>query len=122
MSLFDLPDSVTALEDDDDAIVVINREGAVVLLNPPAEKLLGVSAEDMVGEFVEMLLPDNLRWGHQAYRRGYFADHNSREMDPGLDPHAQRPDGTLVPISIWLDTIQDGTDLYAVARIHERAA
>ena len=122
MSLFDLPDAVTALEADDDAIVVINREGAVVLLNPPAEKLLGVPAEDMVGEFVEMLLPDSMRWGHQAYRRGYFAEPNPREMDPGLDPHAQRPDGTLVPISIWLDTIQDGTDLYAVARITERAA
>lgn len=122
MSLFDLPASVTDLESSEDAIVVINREGAVVLINEPAEKLLGVSAEDIVGEFVEMLVPDNLRWGHQAYRRGYFADHAPREMDPGLDPHAQRPDGTLVPISVWLDTIQDGTDLYAVARITERAA
>jgi len=120
MSLFELPPAVTELEHSDEAIVVINVEGAVVLMSKPAEELLGVSAEDMVGEFVEMLVPSNKRWGHQAYRRGYFAEPNEREMDPGLEPEAERPDGTLVPIAVRLVPIRVEAELFVAAHITTR--
>ncbi|MGH9207132.1 MAG: PAS domain S-box protein [Acidimicrobiales bacterium] len=120
MSLFDLPVVVAELEHSDEAIVVINGEGAVVLMSKPAEELLGVAAEDMVGEFVELLVPEKMRWGHQAYRRGYQVEPRDREMDPGLDPHAERPDGTLVPIAVRLEPHQVDGELYVAAHITER--
>ena len=122
MSLFDLPAEITALEHADEAIVVVNVEGVVVLVTKPAEELLGMSAEDIVGEFVEMLVPAKKRWGHQAYRRGFFAEPNDREMDPGLEPEAERPDGTIVPISGRLEPIRVGGTLYVAAHIVERSA
>jgi PAS domain S-box-containing protein len=122
MSLFDLPPAVAELEASDEAIVVVNIEGAVVLMSKPAEELLGVAAEDMVGEFVEMLVPSNKRWGHQAYRRGYIAEPNEREMDPGLEPEAERPDGTLVPIAVRLVPMRHDGQFYAAAHITERTA
>ena len=76
MEFADLPEEIQAFSDDEGAVVVINVEGTVVFMNAPAEKLLGVDADDMVGEFVEMLVPEKKRWGHQAYRRGYFAEPN----------------------------------------------
>src|SRR3954454_2557417 len=93
MALFDLPPAISELEHSDDSIVVVNREGVIVLMSKPAEELLGVAAEDIVGEFVEMLVPEKKRWGHQAYRRGYQAEPNNREMDPGLQPRAEQPMG-----------------------------
>lgn len=121
MSSFDLPSAVSELESADEAIVVVNREGAIVLMTKQAEELLGVSSEDIVGEFVEMLVPEKMRWGHQAYRRGYMAEPRDREMDPGLDPAAERPmDGTLVPIAVQLVPIEEGGQLYVAAHITER--
>lgn len=120
MSLFELPDEITALADNDQPIVVVNHEGVIVLFNEAAEKLWEISADDIVGEFVEMLVPSNLRWGHQAYRRGYQAEPASREMDPGLDPHLEKSDGTLVPIHVWLEPHRvDGT-LYVEAKVEVR--
>ncbi|MCU1450097.1 MAG: domain S-box protein [Acidimicrobiales bacterium] len=120
MSLFDLPPEITKLEDADDAIVVVQSEGAVVLMTKAAEELLGVSSEDMVGEFVEMLVPEKKRWGHQAYRRGYLAEPADREMDPGLYPEAERPDGTIVPIAARLEPIRINGELYVAAHVSER--
>lgn len=118
--MFDLPPEITELESSDEAIVVVNLEGVVVLLSKPAQALLGVSADDAVGEFVEALMPKEMRWGHQAYRRGYQAQPSDREMDPGLEPHALRPDGTLVPIAARLEPRWPGGKLFVVAHLTER--
>lgn len=122
MSLFDLPPDIAEIEHADEAIVVVNREGAIVLMTKAAEELFGMSSEDIVGEFVEMLVPSAMRWGHQAYRRGYFAEPNDREMDPGLDPHAERADGTQVPIAVRLEPKQVDGQLYVAAHVTERDA
>jgi PAS domain S-box-containing protein len=120
MEFPDLPPQIQAFSENEEAVVVIDVEGVVIFMNPPAEKLLGVDAEDMVGEFVELLIPAKKRWGHQAYRRGYFAEPRAREMDTGLYPEAERPDGTLVPVHGDLEPIRvDGT-LYAAVHLTER--
>jgi PAS domain S-box-containing protein len=120
MSLFDLPPEISELASSDEAIFVVNIEGVVVLMSKPAAELAGVDATDMVGEFVEMLVPSNKRWGHQAYRRGFFAEPNEREMDPGLEPELEQPDGTLIPIHSHLVPIRVGNDLYVAAHITRR--
>jgi PAS domain S-box-containing protein len=120
MSLFDLPPAITALESSEDALVVVNLEGAVVLMTPAAEKLFGASSEDTVGEFVEMLVPQKMRWGHQAYRRGYQVEARDREMDPGLDPHGIRPDGSEFPVHVRLEPVTVDGDMYVVAHVTER--
>src|ERR1700691_4863697 len=106
MELTDLPEEIKTFSDDEDAVVVINVEGTVVFMNAPAEKLLGVDAEDMVGEFVEMLVPEKKRWGHQAYRRGYLAEPRDREMDPGLYPDAETAEGEIIPIVARLQPVR----------------
>lgn len=116
----ELPAEVLRFSDDEGAVLVVDNQGLVVFMNAPAEKLLDVALEDIGGEYVEMLVPEKKRWGHQAYRRGYLAEPNDREMDPGLEPEAERPDGTLVPIHIRLEPVRvDGT-LYVAAHITER--
>lgn len=117
----DLPQEILAFEAEDGAVVVVDNQGLVVFMNPAAEKLFDVSTDDIGGEFVEMLVPEKLRWGHQAYRRGYLAEPNRREMDPGLEPHLERPtDGTLVPIHVELEPVRVDGALFVAAHVSER--
>jgi PAS domain S-box-containing protein len=120
MEFPDLPEQIRALSSAEEAVVAVDVEGVVVFMNAPAEKLLGVDAEDMVGEFVELLVPEGKRWGHQAYRRGYFAEPREREMDPGLFPEAETPEGELIPISATLEQIRVDNVLYVAAHITRR--
>lgn len=117
----DLPQEILAFETGEGAVVVVDSQGIVVFMNASAEKLFDVSIDDIGGEFVEMLVPEKLRWGHQAYRRGFLAEPNPREMDPGLDPHLERPtDGMLVPIHVMLEPIRVDGALYVAAHVTER--
>jgi PAS domain S-box-containing protein len=117
----DLPDVVSAFVKAEDAVVVVDHAGDIAMMSPAAEELLGVSLDDIGGESVEFLVPEDKRWGHQAYRRGYLAEPSDREMDPGLHPEAERPDGTKVPIAVRLEPLRgDDGKLYVAAHITER--
>lgn len=117
----DLPEEIQAFAEEAGAVVVVDNQGQIVFMNAPAEKLFDVSLDDIGGEFVEMLVPEKLRWGHQAYRRGYLAEPNPREMDPGLEPALQRPtDDTVVPISVFLEPVRVNGTLYVAARVSPR--
>ena len=121
MSTTELPDEVSSLRTSSEALVVVDHEGLIRVMTPAAEELFGVTSEDIAGEFVEMLVPEKKRWGHQAYRRGYQAEPNDREMDPGLEPELERPmDGTLVPIHVRLEPKRVDGRLYVVAHVTKR--
>ena len=121
MSNSDLPAEILRFADDDGAVVVVDFQGQIVYMNGLAEKLFDISLEDIGGEFVEMLVPEKLRWGHQAYRRGYLAEPNHREMDPGLEPALERPmDGTVIPIAVRLEPIRIEGKLFVAAHVSER--
>ena len=100
-----------------EAVVVVDYQGVVLGLNEPAEKLFGMGSEDIAGEFVEMLVPSDRRWGHQAYRRGYQVEPRDREMDPGLYPEAETADGELVPIHVRLQPVTVDGRLYVAAHV-----
>ncbi len=100
-----------------EAVVVVDFQGVVLGLNQAAEDLFGVSSDDMAGEFVEMLVPSDRRWGHQAYRRGYQAEPRDREMDPGLYPEAVTTWGELVPIHVRIQPVPVEGRLYVAAHV-----
>lgn len=99
------------------AVVVVDFQGVVLGLNRPAEELFGMGSEDIAGEFVEMLVPSDRRWGHQAYRRGYQVEPRDREMDPGLYPEAETAEGELVPIHVRLQPVHADSRLYVAAHL-----
>ena len=117
----DLPAEIALFTDDPGAVVVVDNQGQIVFMNAPAEKLFEVSLDDIGGEFVEMLVPEKLRWGHQAYRRGYLAEPSDRDMDPGLEPAMQRPsDDAIIPIAVRLQPVRVAGTLYVAAHVRVR--
>ncbi|MGA2522486.1 MAG: PAS domain S-box protein [Acidimicrobiales bacterium] len=121
MPALEIPDevrrAVPEFEGDEVAVVIVDFQGIVLGLNKPAQELFGMDSEDIAGEFVEMLVPAKKRWGHQAYRRGYLAEPNDREMDPGLYPEAETADGDIVPIAGRLQPVRVEGRLFVAAHL-----
>jgi len=111
------------LEAAPDAIIEVDRQGRILLLNLVTEKLFGYSREELLGRSVEMLVPDALRGGHAQHRADYWAHPITRPMGIGLALHGRRKDGSSIPVEISLSPVksEDGFRVTAVIRdISER--
>jgi protein-histidine pros-kinase len=86
-----------------DAIVMANPTGRIVLANSQAEALFGYKRAEMLGTFVEVLLP-GYRGGHVA-DAGYFGQSGTRSMGAGLELSGLRKDGSEFPVEISLSPL-----------------
>lgn len=104
-------------------VVMIDQEGLIVLVNSQAEKMFGYARIEMLGQPVEMLVPERFRGGHPAMREGFFYSPQTRSMGAGRDLYALRKDGGEFPVEIGLnplDNEQGPMVLAAVIDISER--
>ncbi len=89
-----------------DALVVVDGEGRIVLVNAKVERLFGYSRAEMLGRPVEMLVPDRLRDVHVGHRGGFVASPSARPMGVGLELYALHRDGHEVPVEISLSPLE----------------
>jgi PAS domain S-box-containing protein len=111
------------LEAAPDAIIEVDRQGRILLLNLVTERMFGYTREELLGKPVEMLVPDSLRGGHSQHRADYWAHPVTRPMGSASALHGRRKDGSSLPVEISLSPVksEDGFRVTAVIRdISER--
>ncbi len=99
------------------AMIMLNAAGQIVLANKEAERLFGYSANELLQQSVELLVPQHFRHGHGELRRGFFDNPQSRRMGVGRDLYGARKDGTEFPVEIGLNPVETDEGLFVLAAV-----
>jgi PAS domain S-box-containing protein len=111
------------VESSPSAMVMINMQGVIEMVNTQAERIFGYTRAELLGQQVELLLPLRLSQHHPHLREAFFSQPQSRPMGAGRDLYARRKDGSEFPVEIGLNPIEtdEGTKvLSAIVDISDR--
>src|SRR5215471_2375610 len=111
-----------AVEASPSGIVLVNKEGNIALVNTQTERMFGYHRDELIGEPVEMLLPERFAGGHSAYRANFLAAPEARAMGAGRELFARRKDGSEFPVEIGLNPIQMAGGLLILANVVDISA
>ena len=107
-----------AVEAAPNAMIMVNQEGNIVLINSEAESMFGYAKEELVGQSISQLVPPSLRSLHHLYMQNYFEAPDRRDMGRGSnDLQGQRKDGELFPIEVGLTPITVDKENYIISSI-----
>jgi PAS domain S-box-containing protein len=102
-----------------DALVVVNQNGEIVLLNGQAEKEFGYDRKELIGQPVEKLMPRQYRENHPKQRQAYATHPQARPMGQDLDLLGLRKDGTEFPIEVSLSTMETDEGILVTASVRD---
>jgi len=101
-----------------DAVMAVNQQGVIIQVNSQTEALFSYTRDELIGQKIEMLVPERQRPEHSRHRAQFHAKPKIRRMGSGLDLYGRRRDGSEFPVEISLSPIliADGTIVLSVIR------
>ncbi|MYN03711.1 PAS domain S-box protein [Pseudoduganella sp. DS3] len=106
-----------------DAMLIIDKEGQLLLVNPALELLFGYAPGELQGRTLESLIPERFRHGHVGLRGSYFESPHPRAMGAGFELQGRRKDGSEFPVEVSLSPLQDKEmQPMVMATIHDISA
>jgi PAS domain S-box-containing protein len=107
------------LEAAPDAIICVDTDGRIALVNAQVEQLFGYPRDELIGNSIDMLVPDHARARHPRLRAGYAADPKVRPMGAGMELAGRRKDGSEFPAEISLSTFETDQGLMISAAVRD---
>ncbi len=107
--------SRSLLESAPQSVIAVRVDGTIQHVNGNTETMFGYKGEELLGQRLDMLIPEGLRKRHAEHHKTYFANMQTRPMGIGLNLEARRKDGTVFPVEIGLSAIETPTGKLAVA-------
>jgi len=86
-------------------IMIVDLESHIIQVNDKIEEFFGYKRNDLIGEKVEILVPERFRIAHVEHMRNYYKNPSRRPMGEGLDIYGRRKDGSELPLAIALSHI-----------------
>ncbi|MBI3098236.1 MAG: PAS domain S-box protein [Planctomycetes bacterium] len=107
------------LESAPDAMVIVDSSGRIEIVNGQTERVFRYARGDLIGQPVEILVPERYREGHHEHCMSFFGDPAAIRMGAGRELYGRRSDGSEFPIEIGLSPIATGRGVYACASIRD---
>lgn len=98
-------------------MIMVGSAGEIVLVNSEIERLFGYNRTELLGQSIEILVPEAVRATHPANRISYFKKPATRSMGAGRDLYGRTKDGQLVPVEIGLNPLALGEETFVLASV-----
>jgi len=111
--------SIDLLDTLPDAIVAVDRDGTIVQVNTQAQELFGYNRDELIGQKVEVLVPESYRRQHHRHRENFAEAPKTRRMGADLDLYGRRRNGSEFPVEVSLSPVSTENGTFVLSAIRD---
>ncbi len=113
--MLDQAHMTSLFENATEGIILTGHQGMIVLVNPAAERMFGYNSSELIGQGIEILIPEKFKPHHNTLREGFYQHPSNRVMGHGRDLYGRKKDGTNIPVEVSLSHYRKDDQLFVIA-------